>query len=114
MPAPVPEPSVKQLSATGASTKAVSRRSTTRLSWFSSCPPSHRRSRPMHTIESVFGDITVVSCMGKMTQGEGDEVLSDKIDSLMIQGCRKVILDLAAVPYIDSVGLQATVRSFLT
>ncbi len=42
---------------------------------------------------------------GKITLGEGDELLKDKVNSLVNQGSKKIILNLAGVPYIDSRGL---------
>ena len=45
---------------------------------------------------------------------EGDEVLKDKINSLVLQGHKKLVLNLADVPYIDSAGLGEIVRTFTT
>jgi len=46
--------------------------------------------------------------------GEGDEMLKDKVNSLLNQGRKKIILNLADVPYIDSAGLGEVVRTFTT
>ena len=46
--------------------------------------------------------------------GEGDEALKDKINSLVLQGRKKLVLNLADVPYIDSAGLGEIVRTFTT
>ena len=51
---------------------------------------------------------------GKLTLGEGDEVLKDKINSLVLQGRKKLVLNLADVPYIDSAGLGEIVRTYTT
>jgi anti-sigma B factor antagonist len=64
--------------------------------------------------ERAVGDITVLDLKGKMTLGEGDEALKDKVNSLVLQGRRKVILNLADVPYIDSAGLGEVVRTYTT
>ena len=42
--------------------------------------------------ERVIGDITVLDLKGKMTLGEGDELLKDKINSLIHQGQKKLLL----------------------
>ena len=60
------------------------------------------------------GDVIVLDLKGKMTLGEGDELLKDKINSLLQQGHKKVILNLEDVPYIDSAGLGEIVRTYTT
>ena len=68
----------------------------------------------MQIEERVVGDVTILDLKGKMTLGEGDELLKDKINSLMHQGQKKIILNLAEVPYIDSAGLGEIVRTYTT
>jgi anti-sigma B factor antagonist len=68
----------------------------------------------MHIDERRVGDVVVLDLKGKVTLGEGDEVLKDKINSLMNQGHKKLVLNLADVPYIDSAGLGEIVRTFTT
>jgi anti-sigma B factor antagonist len=46
--------------------------------------------------------------------GDGDEVLKDKVNSLVNQGQKKIVLNLAEVPYIDSAGLGEVVRTYTT
>jgi len=64
--------------------------------------------------ERRVGEVVVLDLKGKVTLGEGDEVLKDKINSLMNQGHKKIVLNLAEVPYIDSAGLGEIVRTFTT
>ena len=45
-----------------------------------------------------------------MTLGEGDDLLKDKVNSLVHQGHRKIVLNLASVPYVDSAGLGGIAR----
>jgi anti-sigma B factor antagonist len=68
----------------------------------------------MQIEERSAGDVTVLDLKGKMTLGEGDELLKDKINSLVMQGRRKVLLNLEGVPYIDSAGLGEIVRTYTT
>ena len=68
----------------------------------------------MQIEERSAGDVTVLDLKGKMTLGEGDELLRDKINSLIQQGRRKVVLNLEYVPYIDSAGLGEIVRTYTT
>ena len=68
----------------------------------------------MEIAERLVGDITVLDLKGKMTLGEGDELLKDKINSLLSAGKKKLVLNLEGVPYIDSAGLGEIVRTFTT
>jgi anti-sigma B factor antagonist len=68
----------------------------------------------MQIEERPTGDVMVLDLKGKMTLGEGDELLKDKINSLVHQGRRKVVLNLEGVPYIDSAGLGEIVRTYTT
>ncbi len=64
--------------------------------------------------ERAAGDVTILDLKGKMTLGEGDEILKDKVNSLAMQGKRRIVLNLEAVPYIDSAGLGEIVRTYTT
>jgi anti-sigma B factor antagonist len=68
----------------------------------------------MQIDERNVGDVVVLDLKGKITLGEGDELLKDKVNSLVNQGHKKIILNLAAVPYIDSAGLGEVVRTYTT
>ena len=68
----------------------------------------------MQIEERSVGEVTVLDLKGKMTLGEGDELLKDKINSLIHQGQRKLLLNLEGVPYIDSAGLGEIVRTYTT
>ena len=64
--------------------------------------------------ERIVGDVTILDLKGKMTLGEGDELLKDKINSLIHQGQKKLLLNLEGVPYLDSAGLGEIVRTYTT
>src|ERR1700733_14061168 len=68
----------------------------------------------MQIEERAVGDVMVLDLKGRITLGEGDELLKDKINSLLNQGRRKLVLNLADVPYIDSAGLGEIVRTYTT
>jgi anti-sigma B factor antagonist len=68
----------------------------------------------MQIYQRSVGDVTIVDLSGKMTLGEGDELLRDKVNSLIQQGQKKIILNLSEVPYIDSAGLGEIVRTYTT
>ena len=68
----------------------------------------------MEIVERTVNDVTVLDLKGKMTLGEGDELLKDKINSLLAAGKKKLLLNLEGVPYIDSAGLGEVVRTYTT
>jgi anti-sigma B factor antagonist len=68
----------------------------------------------MHIEERAIGDVMVLDVKGRVTLGEGDELLKDKVNSLINQGQKKLVLNLADVPYIDSAGLGEIVRTYTT
>ena len=65
----------------------------------------------MQIEERAVGDVVVLDLKGKITLGEGDELLKDKVNSLVNQGHKKIVLNLADVPYIDSAGLAALIQA---
>ena len=69
----------------------------------------------MHVTERQVGDVIIVDVSGKVTLGDGgDVVLKDKMASLVQQGQRRVVLNLGDVSYVDSAGLGAIVQSYAT
>ncbi len=68
----------------------------------------------MQIDERTVGDVVILDLKGRITLGDGDELLKDKVNSLVNQGHRKIILNLAEVPYVDSAGLGEIVRTYTT
>ena len=69
----------------------------------------------MEISERTVGDVVIVDLSGKVTLGDGGDVmLKDKIQSLMQQGQKKVLLNLSEVTYVDSAGLGQIVQSYAT
>ena len=60
----------------------------------------------------LAGDVTILDVEGKILLGEGDVEIKEAIDSLLVQGKKKFLLNLAKVPYIDSAGLGQIIRGF--
>ena len=72
----------------------------------------------MQIDERTSGDIILVGVTGEITLNQGgDLMLKDKIRSLIQNGHRKLVVDMAKVSYVDSAGLgelvqaQSTVRN---
>jgi anti-sigma B factor antagonist len=68
----------------------------------------------MQIHQRTVGDVVIIDLNGKLTLGEGDELLRDKVNSLIQQGHRKLLLNLAEVPYVDSAGLGVMVGTYTT
>ena len=68
----------------------------------------------MQIEERLVGDVMVLDLKGKITLGEGDELLKDKVNSMVNQGHKKLVLNLGGVPYVDSAGLGEIVRTYTT
>ena len=68
----------------------------------------------MQIEERVVNEVTILDLKGKITLGEGDEALKDKINSLIHQNRKRILLNLEGVPYIDSAGLGEIVRTYTT
>jgi anti-sigma B factor antagonist len=72
------------------------------------------RTRDMQIDERKVGDVLILDLKGKMTLGDGDELLRNKINSAVQAGAKKLVLNLGDVPYIDSAGLGEVVRTYTT
>lgn len=68
----------------------------------------------MQIQERQVGDVMILELAGRLTIGEGDELLRDKINSMLQQGHRKLLLNLGEVPYVDSAGLGQMVSTLST
>ncbi|MES2315674.1 MAG: STAS domain-containing protein [Patescibacteria group bacterium] len=66
----------------------------------------------MHIYERTVGDVTILDVQGRITLGEGDELLKDKINSLLYQEKKKVLLDMGSCHHVDPAGLGEIVRSY--
>lgn len=68
----------------------------------------------MEIQERTIQDVVVLDLTGKLTIGEGDELLKERISNLIQQGHRNLLLNLEGVPYVDSAGLGEIVRTYTT
>jgi anti-sigma B factor antagonist len=69
----------------------------------------------MQIDQRVTGDVAIVTINGDVTLSKGgDVILKDKIQSLLQQGHRKIVLDMGNVSYVDSAGLGQLVQVYAT
>jgi anti-sigma B factor antagonist len=64
--------------------------------------------------ERALGSVIVLDLVGRLVAGEGVGQLKDKINSLILQGYRQILMNLAGVSYIDSNGLGELVAAHTT
>ena len=65
--------------------------------------------------ERMVGDVAIVEITGDITLNKGGDVMiKDKVQSLLQQGQRTLLLDLGNVSYVDSAGLGMLVQVFAT
>ena len=69
----------------------------------------------MQLEERIVRDVVIVKITGEITlKKRGDAMLHDKVLSLVQQGHKKVLIDLAAVSFVDSAGLGELVQAYST
>ena len=68
----------------------------------------------MQIEERKVGNVIILDAKGKLTLGDGDVLLKDKIHSLVQQGHKNIVLNLGEVPYVDSAGIGEIVGSYTT
>jgi anti-sigma B factor antagonist len=66
----------------------------------------------MRIEERVLDGVRVLELKGKVTRGESEEQLRDRVLDLLESGHSRLVINLAGVPYIDSSGLGELVRCF--
>jgi anti-sigma B factor antagonist len=59
-----------------------------------------------------IGDVIIIDVEGKILLGEGDIEIKQAVDDFLKQGHKKILLNLARVPHLDSAGLGEIIRCF--
>ena len=62
--------------------------------------------------ERVVGDVVILDLRGRLTVAEESEPAADTVRRLLSEGRTKILLNLAHVPFIDSLGIGDIVRAF--
>jgi len=69
----------------------------------------------MQLDQRVVGQVAIVTVTGDITLNKGGDVLlKDKVQSLIQQGSKNILLDLSGVSYVDSTGLGELVQAYAT
>jgi anti-sigma B factor antagonist len=61
-----------------------------------------------------IGDVSLVALKGRIVLGEGSSSLRERIKSLVGDGEKKIVLNMANVTYIDSAGLGTLVAAHVS
>ena len=68
----------------------------------------------MDISERTSGNVTVIDLSGKLNLGDATQRLHDKVNSLLQQGRKNIVLNLGDVVSVDSGGLGELVRTLTT
>lgn len=69
----------------------------------------------MQLEQRIVGQVAIVKVTGDITLNKGGDVLlKDKVQSLIQQGQKDLVLDLSGVSYVDSAGLGELVQAYAT
>jgi anti-sigma B factor antagonist len=60
------------------------------------------------------GEVTILDLEGKLTLGEGAAAFRERVRSLLADGHKKVLVNLAGVSYVDSSGVGELVSAYAT
>ncbi|MBO0799355.1 MAG: STAS domain-containing protein [Blastocatellia bacterium] len=64
--------------------------------------------------ERTVGEVVILELSGKITIGEGSVQLREAVSRLLEAGRNRIILNLAAVSYVDSSGIGELVSRYTT
>ncbi len=68
----------------------------------------------MQLEERVVGDVVVLAPSGRLTRNENFGAVKDRLQALVQEGRKKLVLDLAAVSYMDSTCVGELVSGLVT
>jgi anti-sigma B factor antagonist len=68
----------------------------------------------MQIAERSAGNVQVLDLSGQITFAQGDQLFKDKIHSLVHQGHKNILVNLAKVTHVDSAGLGELVAAYTT
>ena len=68
----------------------------------------------LNILNKQIGDVSVVALKGRIVLGEGSSALRERIESLIVDGKKKIVLNMANVTYIDSAGLGTLVAAHIS
>ena len=64
--------------------------------------------------ERAAGEVTVVELAGRITLGASGDGVEERLQEIINSGVRALLLDLSRVEVLDSRGIKALVRAFIS
>jgi len=68
----------------------------------------------LNILNKQIGDVSVIVLKGRIVLGEGSSSLRERIKTLVGNGKKKIVLNMAGVTYIDSAGLGTLVAAHVS
>ena len=68
----------------------------------------------MTVLERSVGSVTILDISGHVTLNDGADHVRDKVRSVLQEGTRHILVNLAQVSYMDSAGLGELVQAYST
>jgi anti-sigma B factor antagonist len=68
----------------------------------------------MKTTERLAGDVTILDVSGRIMFGDGEEEFKDAVNRAIESGRVRLLINMAEVPHVDSVGISQLVRAYVT
>ncbi len=68
----------------------------------------------MQISERHVGDVAIIELNGRLVLGDSDSLLRDKVNSLVQQGEKHILVNLSQVSYMDSSGIGELVGCYTT
>jgi anti-sigma B factor antagonist len=68
----------------------------------------------MQITERHVGDVAIIDLNGRLVLGDSDDLLRDKVNSLVQQGHKNILVNLGQLSYMDSSGLGELVGCYTT
>ena len=62
----------------------------------------------------IVDGITILDVQGTVTVGEQAERLRDKVRSVVHEGARRILVNMAGISYVDSAGLGELIAAYTT
>ncbi len=68
----------------------------------------------MKITERLVGDVTIIDVQGRIMFGDGEEEFKDAISRVIESGRVRLLINMAEVPHVDSVGINQVVRTYVS
>lgn len=68
----------------------------------------------MQISERHVGDVAIIDLSGRLVLGDNDDLLRDKVNSLVQQNYKHIVVNLSGVTYMDSSGIGQLVGCYTT